>query len=179
MERVSIRLQDLANPAGALTMARFPLALVFALLQTGPWALAVYLAGVGTDVVDGWIARRTGTTSAAGALADGIADKTFHAAVALSLWSAGAIPWHWLLLWFSREAGQALLMGGMLLARHEHASPHRKREANRLGKATTVVLGLACIAVLAGWSTLAIAATHTCGVIGLVATLSYARRELG
>lgn len=38
-------------------------------------ALALYLLAILTDAVDGWIARRTGQTSAFGALADPLADK--------------------------------------------------------------------------------------------------------
>ena len=68
----------LATPANALTLARFLATPVFiALVATrGPsWAaVAVGLPLVATDILDGWIARRMGTTRS-GAFLDPLADK--------------------------------------------------------------------------------------------------------
>ena len=67
--------------ANKLTMARLALALLtFACLWTQrpglyPWALALYAVATVTDWVDGFVARRTGSVSAFGALADPVADK--------------------------------------------------------------------------------------------------------
>lgn len=67
--------------ANRLTMLRVVLAaaVFFCLLAEGArWhllALALFLAAVVTDWLDGWLARRTGTTSPFGKIADPIADK--------------------------------------------------------------------------------------------------------
>ena len=39
-------------------------------LEPTAWLLPVYLVALLTDVLDGWVARRSGTTSAAGAVLD-------------------------------------------------------------------------------------------------------------
>ena len=67
--------------ANRLTMLRVVLAVAvfFALLAEGAtWhilAFALFLAAIVTDWLDGWLARRTGTTSPFGKVADPIADK--------------------------------------------------------------------------------------------------------
>ncbi|MDX6770394.1 MAG: CDP-diacylglycerol--glycerol-3-phosphate 3-phosphatidyltransferase [Elusimicrobiota bacterium] len=67
--------------ANRLTMLRVVLAVAvfFLLLAEGlkPHALAfvLFLAAIVTDWLDGWLARRTGTTSPFGKVADPIADK--------------------------------------------------------------------------------------------------------
>lgn len=67
--------------ANRLTMLRVVLAaaVFFALLAEGAkWhilAFVLFLAAIVTDWLDGWLARRTGTTSPFGKVADPIADK--------------------------------------------------------------------------------------------------------
>ena len=102
--RNRLQLHELANVAGVLTVARAPIALAFLFVadQPGP-SMALYLAGLATDVVDGLVARRTGTTSYTGAMVDGYMDKFMHAVVSLALAWHGLMPAWWLLLWFARE----------------------------------------------------------------------------
>jgi CDP-diacylglycerol--glycerol-3-phosphate 3-phosphatidyltransferase len=68
----------LATPANALTLARFLAtpAFIAVVASQGPgWlAVAIGLPLVATDILDGWIARRMGTTRS-GAFLDPLADK--------------------------------------------------------------------------------------------------------
>jgi CDP-diacylglycerol--glycerol-3-phosphate 3-phosphatidyltransferase len=68
----------LATPANALTLARFlatPVFIALVALRGASWAaVAVGLPLVATDILDGWIARRMGTTRS-GAFLDPLADK--------------------------------------------------------------------------------------------------------
>ena len=68
----------LATPANALTLARFlatPVFIVLVAARGASWAaVAVGLPLVATDILDGWIARRMGTTRS-GAFLDPLADK--------------------------------------------------------------------------------------------------------
>ncbi len=56
---------------------------ILALLLLGHprWALGVYLAACATDLVDGWLARRTGQASAFGAQLDASVDNIFSLAI--------------------------------------------------------------------------------------------------
>ncbi|MCB9845843.1 MAG: CDP-alcohol phosphatidyltransferase family protein [Phycisphaeraceae bacterium] len=68
-----------------LTAARLPLALTFLLVRTPEARVAVIVAAGLTDAADGLLARRWGTTSRAGAVLDGIADKAFTLTVLITL----------------------------------------------------------------------------------------------
>lgn len=65
----------------AVTLARVPIAIALLASHRRPrLALVWYLLGVGTDLVDGPLARRLGTSSVRGARLDSAADAVFVAA---------------------------------------------------------------------------------------------------
>ena len=74
------------NPADTVTSVRMAASLVMlALPLRSAWFLAVYtLAGL-TDVLDGWLARKTGTVSEFGARLDSMADLVFYGVLLLRL----------------------------------------------------------------------------------------------
>lgn len=70
--------------ANLVTLSRGVLvAPILALLLFGRpgWGLAVYLVACATDVMDGWLARRTGQASAHGAQLDATVDNIFSLAI--------------------------------------------------------------------------------------------------
>jgi phosphatidylglycerophosphate synthase len=85
--------------ANALTAARLVLALPFALLMVqedaGPAALAglVLAVAIATDVLDGVLARRRGTATAAGRLFDHATDCLFVTGGLAAAATRGAVPW--------------------------------------------------------------------------------------
>ncbi|MBI5629603.1 MAG: CDP-diacylglycerol--glycerol-3-phosphate 3-phosphatidyltransferase [Elusimicrobia bacterium] len=105
------------NLANQLTMLRMGLALAMflALMQksvASHWAaFALFLAAIVTDWVDGYVARRTGTVSAFGKVADPIADKilVLGALIGLMRTQELAIPPWGVFLIIARE----LLIGGV------------------------------------------------------------------
>ena len=60
-----------------LSSLRFPLAAVFVLADGMPARVTLLGLASATDLLDGWLARRTGRTTRWGALLDPVADKTF------------------------------------------------------------------------------------------------------
>src|SRR3954462_12180850 len=68
----------LATPANALTAARLllaPVVIILILDDAASWTtLAVWILVAGSDAVDGWVARRQGSTRS-GAFLDPLADK--------------------------------------------------------------------------------------------------------
>lgn len=159
-----------------LTLARVPVALLAPLVASSPRSLlALYLTGVGTDVIDGMVARRTGTTSQTGAYADGIADKLFHIVIGLVLVGWGYVPAWWIPLWFTRELVQAVLIARYYKTAFEHDD--FDRDATALGKATTVLLGLTIVVVLAGFPQAALWLTLAVSLLGLASAIGYGRRE--
>lgn len=64
--------------ADLLTFARFPLAVAFILMPSAAWRIGILCAAGATDLVDGWAARRWGS-SRLGVFLDPVADKVFAA----------------------------------------------------------------------------------------------------
>jgi phosphatidylglycerophosphate synthase len=62
--------------ADALSASRVPLAIAFLLVGDNRWRIAILAAAAGTDLLDGHIARRLGS-SRLGAFVDPVADKLF------------------------------------------------------------------------------------------------------
>ena len=85
--------------AHALTGTRVLLILPFAFLMTRDDARAALLAGlvlaaaIATDVLDGFVARRRGTATAAGRIFDHAADCLFVTAGLMAGAWRGALPW--------------------------------------------------------------------------------------
>ena len=145
--RVVLRPRDLWNVAGALTLLRLPLTLIFPFVASDPtMALVVFVLAELSDVVDGAVARRTGTVSETGAFVDGWLDKIFHVQAGWSLWLAGHIPAWWLLLWFARELLQVWTVPWYVRRYLRGEAPPVTSVA--LGKANTVALAVAFLATL-------------------------------
>lgn len=76
--------RGLWGPADLVTAIRLPLAIVFLAVDHVGVRLVVLLVAAGSDFVDGWVARRWGS-SRAGPVLDPIFDKGFTVAVVLAL----------------------------------------------------------------------------------------------
>jgi CDP-diacylglycerol---glycerol-3-phosphate 3-phosphatidyltransferase len=106
------------NLANALTVARLvmvPIFVVFLLSASGDsdgWrfaATAVFVLASLTDRFDGEVARRRGTVTDFGKIADPIADKALTGAALISLSSIGDLPWWVTIVILAREIGITLL----------------------------------------------------------------------
>ena len=82
-----------------------------------PGFYALYLAGGVSDMLDGFIARKTGSCTAFGAKLDTAADLVFTAACLIRLLPALPLPF-WLYLWAAAIAALRLLNLLMSFARH-------------------------------------------------------------
>ena len=98
----------LATPANAVTIARLLAAPVFVFMIVvwgATWFnLAVGLIVAGSDGVDGWMARRHGTTRS-GAFLDPLADKAVVLGALIALAIEGHLPWIPVILITAREVG--------------------------------------------------------------------------
>lgn len=86
----------LATPANAVTLGRLGLSplLWVLILVDGPsyLAVAIWILLAATDGVDGWVARRTGTTRS-GAFLDPLADKVLVLGAMWAIVVAGGLWW--------------------------------------------------------------------------------------
>lgn len=109
-------------------------------------AVGILLLSAGTDVVDGYLARRRNEVSEFGRIMDPVADKLMVLSAAGALAFTGRLP-GWLLgLLLAKELAQ-MLVGLLFWARHKPMLT-----ATRLGKSATVVLYLGVIAISLGFA---------------------------
>ncbi|MBI1683590.1 CDP-alcohol phosphatidyltransferase family protein [Caulobacter hibisci] len=88
----------LPNLLTALRLLALPF-LAWAVMADAGWAaLALFLGAGLTDVLDGWIARRFGLTSAFGAMFDLLADRLLTLVSLGALMAAGAFPGAWIVV---------------------------------------------------------------------------------
>lgn len=98
----------LATPANVITITRMLMALPFLafVARDGAsyWALAAWIVLAGSDGVDGYLARRHGTTRS-GAFLDPLADKVLVLGAGWALVAAGSFWWLPVVIITARELG--------------------------------------------------------------------------
>jgi len=81
-------------------------------------ALVLFAAAGITDLLDGYIARKTNTETSFGQVADPIADKLMTITTLAALSFKGNLPWHFLAIYAAKEgvlfAGSAAVLFGKL-----------------------------------------------------------------
>lgn len=124
------------NLPNLLTSLRFLLIpvyiVIFAEGHMIPAFLIMVAAGI-TDVLDGYIARRTGQITTAGMMLDPLADKMMLITVIVSLLVSGHISWAAAAAMFLRDLG--MIAGGFYF----HFRGKKTVPANWMGKLTTVL----------------------------------------
>lgn len=140
-------------------MLRLPLAAAFPFVSSPVWQLAIVGAAAASDVADGFLARRFGS-SRAGAVLDPIADKVFMAVAFLTIARRGLLDWYELIGVLLRDIVAVLGFLATWLLRRPVALPARAG-----GKAVTIAQLLTLVAAIAdspharrlAWATAAIA----------------------
>lgn len=172
-------ISDLVLLPNLISLTRLPLALAFPFCVKWPLAaLALLVVAGGTDVLDGWLARRRGETTAMGALVDPLADKIFVAVVIATLVIEQLIPAWVVLLLVTREIGQVVLLAWRMARSHrESGAGSGQPLANLPGKLTTALqfASVATALVIGSWVAPLFVLT---AVVGTTAAISYWSREL-
>jgi CDP-diacylglycerol---glycerol-3-phosphate 3-phosphatidyltransferase len=136
-------MSDLLTPANGITVARLLASpMLFAMISNKPaWpALLLWFVLCSSDGVDGWLARRMGTTKS-GAFLDPLADKVLVLGAMWALVSHRVFWWLPVALIALREIGISVYR--TLVARHGVSVP-----ATRIAKWKTVVQQFAVACVL-------------------------------
>ena len=137
---------ELGRLPNVLSLSRFLLAVLFVPAGRGARIALICLAGA-TDFLDGWLARRTNTTTRWGALVDPISDRVFVlVAIVVYVLNAELSVVEALLL-LSRDIATAL---GFFVARAVRSLRTVEFKARFPGKIVTVLQLVTLIAVAAG-----------------------------
>jgi cardiolipin synthase len=124
------------NVPNMLTLSRLiliPLFLVLYLDDHSIAALLIFLVAGLTDVLDGYIARRSGQVTVTGSMLDPLADKLMILSVVLALLINGVLPWAAFALMACREI--VMITSSAIY----HFQGLKTVPANYLGKATTLI----------------------------------------
>ena len=92
------------------------------------WATAVFVVAMATDQIDGWLARRRGSSSPLGKLLDPVADKVLILAALVMLIGEGVAPAWMVALIVARE----ILVSGLRLAAVERGVVLGARDLGRV-----------------------------------------------
>lgn len=157
-----------ATAADLLTAVRLPLALVFVLVPHAGWRVVVLATAAVTDLLDGVLARRVGS-SRLGAFLDPVADKIFMAAAFAVVLVSGRLHPLEIVAVLARDLAASLAFLVTWLAGRPASIPARLG-----GKAVTVAQLATLLAFLAESPYLRPMAWATAG-IALYAIGDYAR----
>lgn len=128
-----------------LSLSRVPLALLFLVIDARGWLAVVVATGALTDLLDGLIARLSGTASELGSLLDPFCDKVFVLVGLISFLPRGNLDWAGFLILVLRDI---LTAGSYLVGRLAGRSlPFR----SRLGGKLTTGLQVATFFALLFW----------------------------
>ena len=139
-----------ANLPNTLTLVRILLVPVFVVLLLAEggesttlrwWAAGVFAVAAATDRLDGWLARRNGTVTTFGIVADPIADKALTGSGFVALSILGLLPWWVTALVLVRELGVTVLRAVVIR--------HTVVPASKGGKLKTVLQTVALTALVA------------------------------
>ena len=166
------------SAANALTLFRalagIPIFIAL-VLDLRALALATFVVAALSDALDGWFARRSGTTTDRGELMDPLADKALVLVTLAGLWVAGAVP----LVLVAAIGARELLVGALRVMRyradvHMPASPAAKlKTAFEMCAITVLILARPpAVEVILGVALLAAAL-----VIGVVTLPRYLPRR--
>jgi len=113
------------------------------------WATAIFVVAMATDQIDGWLARRRGTSSPLGKLLDPVADKVLVLAALVMLIGEGVAPAWMVALIVVRE----ILVSGLRLAAVERGVVLGARELGRVKTwAQAVAATIGGFAAAGAWS---------------------------
>ncbi|HEU4698346.1 MAG TPA: CDP-alcohol phosphatidyltransferase family protein [Gemmatimonadales bacterium] len=118
--------------ADLFTALRLPMAVAFVLVPSPPGRLVILALAAGTDLLDGWLARRYGG-SRLGAFLDPVADKLFMAAAFGVVALSGRLEWYEILGVLLRDLVTSVAFFATLVTGRAAAVPARVG-----GKAVTV-----------------------------------------
>lgn len=171
------KLRDAFSLPGLISLTRVPLALSF-WFTVDPWSKVAIMSAAGlSDVLDGWIARRTNTATATGAALDPVTDKLFVTTVVVSLIRDHLLPWWAILVLSIRDLAELPLVGRFVLSREARRRRAEYPKANVGGKLATAAQFVAVTAAMLG-SPHTLTLLVVAGVVGTFAAVGYWQSEL-
>jgi len=122
------------TPANFLSLARIPLGLAFLAVHDLRWVAAIVAVGAATDLLDGFVARLTGTQSEIGTLLDPLCDRIFVFLGLVSFLPTGYLDWAGFVILILRD----IFTGGVFVVTRL-AGKHLPFQSRQGGRITTAL----------------------------------------
>ena len=142
MKREFLTISNLLSIFRAVLSIPFALVMLLPVPPLRSWAVAILIVGALTDKLDGDIARMRGEETSWGRILDPLADKVCVAAMALVLFTLGALPLWFVIVLIGRDL--LILCGGMYLK----STRGVVLPSNTVGKWTAGVIALTVFVLL-------------------------------
>jgi cardiolipin synthase len=172
--------RQFSQPANIVTLSRVPLAVAIVLLFDNMiLALVLLAAAAVTDLLDGYLARRVGTTRF-GAVLDSVCDKLFFLILIIFLIATYRLALFHAALILLRDVAMALIVLVFAFHTKKHALK-QKLEAKWAGKVVTVAQFAALLWLFLGIDYFSII-VYAVALLSLMAIADYAavvKKELG
>ncbi len=165
----SMAFRELLTAPNIVSAFRVPLAAGFLIADTTPLRLALLGMASATDLLDGWIARRTGSTTRMGALIDPLADKLFVLLALAAFLVRGDLSSRDYAVLLARDIAVGI---GALVALAIPGLDPRDFKARMSGKVVTVLQLLALLALCVAWRWMS-AIVVVVGVASVVSIADY------
>jgi phosphatidylglycerophosphate synthase len=129
----------------SISLSRLILALAF-VLGDGKWERTILIVAAGTtDILDGWLARLSNSSSVAGALIDPFADRVFVLTAVSTYLVNGTLTTGQYFIFLARDIATAI---GFIVARFIPGLGPSAFKARMLGKTVTVFQIITLVSVL-------------------------------
>lgn len=175
---MQLRWADAVKLPSLVSFTRVPLAIAFPFVVDRPIAaLVVLFAAAGSDVLDGWLARRTDQVTATGSVIDPITDKLFVLTVVTTLVIEKKLALVSVLLLSTRELGEAPLVLWALVSAHLRHARVETPMANVTGKLATALQFTTVMLAIVG-APLTTAFVGITALTGVAAAVHYTLRAL-
>ena len=136
------------------------------------WATVVFVGAALTDLIDGALARRSGTVTTLGKIADPIADKAITGVALIGLSIIAQLPWWVTIVILGREVAVTILR--FVVIRHGVIPASRGGKAKTVAQIIAIALYVAPLSDV--WDPLRIATMAIAVVLTLVTGVDYAVR---
>jgi len=153
------------TPANFLSLVRIPLGLAFLAVHDMKWIAVIVAVGAATDLLDGLVARLTGTQTEIGALLDPLCDRVFVFLGLVSFLPTGSLDWAGFVILILRD----IFTGGVFVVTRL-AGQHLPFQSRQGGRITTAlqVLALFTLILAPGYINVAILLVGTASVYAIL-----------
>lgn len=164
------RIWTVANALTASRILLLPFILAGIITQHRITALVIMLISLGTDIFDGYIARRYNQETEFGKILDPVVDKTCLAAILIALLAVHAIPLWVVLIIIARDL---FILGGSFVIWRQRKFVFK---ANNLGRLAGLLFGALVCAFTINWTLVGTALVLVSVPVMMIAFIMYLRR---